>query len=201
MYQGIYHGSQKHQPDLNQVLERGWKNNLSKILITAGSIEDSRKALEIARTDGESKKKYVLFEFLLLWLSERLFSTVGCHPTRCNEFEEYGDPSLYLKLLTELALDNKDKIVAIGEIGLDYDRLQFCPKETQKKYFELQLSLCSILNLPMFLHCRNAYEDIVKILRNHKDTLTAGVVHSFDGSPEDVNSLLQLGLYIGINGW
>lgn len=53
MYQGIYHGSQKHQPDLDKVLERSWNNNLSKLIITAGNIEESKKALEIARTDGK----------------------------------------------------------------------------------------------------------------------------------------------------
>ncbi|KAG6801316.1 deoxyribonuclease TATDN1 isoform X1 [Apis mellifera caucasica] len=182
MYQGIYHGSQKHLPDLDKVLERSWNNNISKIIITAGNIEESKKALEIARTD------------------ERLFSTVGCHPTRCNEFEENDDPEAYLKSLSDLAAGNKDKIVAIGEIGLDYDRLQFCSKDIQKKYFEMQLSLCTTLKLPMFLHCRNASEDFIRILRKHKDSLTAGVVHSFDGNPEEANSILQMGLYIGING-
>lgn len=53
VYQGIYHGSQKHQPDLDKVLERSWNNNLSKIIITAGSVEDSKKALEIAKTNGK----------------------------------------------------------------------------------------------------------------------------------------------------
>jgi TatD DNase family protein len=52
MYQGIYNGLQKHQPDLDKVLERSWNNNLSKIIITAGNLEDSKKALEIAKTDG-----------------------------------------------------------------------------------------------------------------------------------------------------
>ncbi|XP_035733232.1 putative deoxyribonuclease TATDN1 isoform X3 [Vespa mandarinia] len=145
-------------------------------------MEECKKALEIAKTD------------------ERLFSTVGCHPTNCNEFEEYENPEDYLKSLSDLAMENKDKVVAIGEMGLDYDRLQFCSKEIQKKYFEMQLSLCSILKLPMFLHCRNASEDFVRILRKHKDKITPGVVHSFDGNPEEANSILQLGLYIGING-
>ncbi|KAL7291090.1 hypothetical protein TKK_0015219 [Trichogramma kaykai] len=182
MYQGIYNGSQKHPPDLDKVLERSWNNNLSKIIITAGSLEESKKALELAKTD------------------DRLFSTVGCHPTRCNEIEESGDSDAYLDELYELAVNNKNKIIAIGEMGLDYDRLQFCSKETQKKYFEMQLSLCSRLKLPMFLHCRNAAEDFVRILRENKDKLTNGVVHSFDGNTEDAYSMLQLGLYIGING-
>ncbi|KAG8034789.1 hypothetical protein G9C98_007865 [Cotesia typhae] len=171
MYQGIYNGSQKHHPDLEVVLQRSWENNLSRIIITAGSLDETR-----------------------------LFTTVGCHPTRCNEFEDSGDPESYLKSMTDLAADNRDKIVAIGEMGLDYDRTNFCSKDTQKKYFEMQLSLCSTLKLPMFLHCRNAADDFVSILRKHKDKLTEGVVHSFDGNPEDANSILQLGLYIGING-
>ncbi|XP_015123251.1 putative deoxyribonuclease TATDN1 isoform X1 [Diachasma alloeum] len=182
MYQGIYHGSQKHQPDLNMVLERSWKNNLSRIIITSGSLEESRKALALARTDS------------------RLFTTIGVHPTRCNVFEEFGDPEEYLKSMSALASNNRDKIVAIGEMGLDYDRLNFCSKDIQKKYFEMQLALCSSLGLPMFLHCRNASEDFINILRKHKGELTEGVVHSFDGNPEEANSILQLGLYIGING-
>lgn len=60
MYQGIYNGSQKHQPDLDKVLERSWNNNLSKIIITAGSLEESKKALEIAKTDGASFENYLL---------------------------------------------------------------------------------------------------------------------------------------------
>ncbi|KOX71197.1 Putative deoxyribonuclease TATDN1 [Melipona quadrifasciata] len=202
MYQGIYHGSQKHLPDLDKVLERSWNNNISKIIITAGNIEESKKALEIARTDDIDVLERSTNDFgtinILCTLQafnceERLFSTVGCHPTRCNEFEESGDPEVYLKSLSDLAADNKDKVVAIGEMGLDYDRLQFCSKDIQKKYFEMQLSLCSTLKLPMFLHCRNASEDFVRILRKHKDTLTAGVVHSFDGNPEEANSILQMG--------
>ena len=130
-----------------------------------------------------------------------MYSTIGCHPTRCNEFDDSGDPEAYLDAMYELATNNKNKIIAIGEMGLDYDRLQFCTKDTQKKYFEKQLLLCSRLKLPMFLHCRNAAEDFIRILREHKDVITGGVVHSFDGSTEDAYSMLQLGLFIGINGW
>ncbi|XP_014216944.1 putative deoxyribonuclease TATDN1, partial [Copidosoma floridanum] len=105
MYQGFYNGTRKHQPDLNNVLERSWSNNLSKIIITASNLEESKKALEIAKMD------------------DRLFSTVGCHPTRCNEIEESGDPKAYLEALCDLANNNRSKIIAIGEMGLDYDRL------------------------------------------------------------------------------
>lgn len=65
-------------------------------------------------------------------IAVRLFTTVGCHPTRCNEFLE--NPSLYLSQLKETIQKGGKKVVAVGECGLDYDRLQFCQQEVQKKY-------------------------------------------------------------------
>ena len=55
MYQGEYHGKTKHKPDLDKVLERSWQNGLDKMIITGGSLEDAKKALEVARTSGKPK--------------------------------------------------------------------------------------------------------------------------------------------------
>lgn len=116
MYEGQYHGSKKHVPDLSAVLNRAWQGGLDKMLLTGGSLSDSRSALTLAQTH------------------EKLFSTVGCHPTRCLEFESHEDgPEAYLEGLKTLAKDNPEKIVAFGEFGLDFDRLNFCDKETQIK--------------------------------------------------------------------
>lgn len=180
MYQGLYNGSRKHDSDLVHVLERSWKHGLEKLIITGGNLEESKKAIEVAKTD------------------DRLHATVGCHPTRCSEFENNGqNPDEYLQSLRSLVTENRNKVVALGECGLDYDRLQFCSKEVQKKYFELQLQLNSTLNLPLFLHCRNAANDLYDILSRHK---FKGVVHSFDGSLEEAKRFIGLGYYIGLNG-
>lgn len=183
MYQGVYHGSKKHEADLDQVLKRAWDAGLTRMIITGTSLSDSKTALELAKTN------------------DQLFSTVGCHPTRCGEFEkDEADSEAYLEGLLQLSLDNRENVVAIGECGLDYDRTQFCAPEIQRKYFEKQISLAEVTGLPMFLHCRNAASDLLKILSPYREKISGGVVHSFDGTKEEAQQIMELDLYIGLNG-
>lgn len=129
-----------------------------------------------------------------------LYSTVGCHPTRCSEFEEYEKgPQAYYDELLKLATSSK-VVVAIGECGLDYDRLHFCPKETQQKYFELQFDLAEKTKLPMFLHNRNTGDDFYNLVKANRHKFKHGVVHSFTGSLEEMKKLIELDLHIGVNG-
>ncbi|XP_068896172.1 deoxyribonuclease TATDN1 isoform X2 [Tenebrio molitor] len=179
MYSGIYNGTRKHEGDLQQVLQRSWSAGLKKIIITGGNLKESQMALSLATND------------------ERLFTTVGCHPTRCLEFDE--NPTTYLTELKKTIESGSKKVVAVGECGLDYDRIQFCPKDIQKKlYFELQLDLSTTCNLPLFLHCRNAAQDVIEILSRHKNA--CGVVHSFDGRIEEAQSFIDMNFFIGLNG-
>lgn len=185
MFKGIYHGKQYHVSDIQTVLSRAWSAGVDRIIVTGGSLEGSKEALAIAETDG------------------RLFCTVGVHPTRCKEFEESGDPERHFQALLSVAREGvqKGKVVAIGECGLDYDRLHFCPADTQRKYFEKQFELAYAMKLPMFLHMREAAADFCDILTCNKSRFLAGVTHSFTGTAEDRDKLLSFSdMYIGING-
>ncbi|CAM8880306.1 unnamed protein product [Rhodiola kirilowii] len=185
MFKGIYNGKQYHKEDIAAVLSRAWSAGVERIIVTGGSLEESREALAIAETDG------------------RLFCTVGVHPTRCKEFEDSGDPENHFQALLSLAKMGieKGKVVAIGECGLDYDRLHFCPSNIQKKYFEKQFELAYATKLPMFLHMRAAADDFCDIVERNKNRFTSGVTHSFTGSSEDCAKLLSIsGMYIGVNG-
>lgn len=186
MFQGQYMGKQYHSPDLPQVLERAWSAGVQKIIITAGSLPESKAALQLAQTD------------------ERLYCTLGVHPTRCQEIEDSPDgPEGYWNSLNALLKDSlaSGKVVAIGECGLDYDRLQFCSKEVQQKWFKRHFELAASCQLPMFLHLRAAATDFLAVLKQHSPDFTRGVVHSFDDSQEVLTQLLAYAnISIGING-
>lgn len=185
MYRGIYRSNKKHPDDFKHMMSRAKNQGVEAMIITGGSLTDSKEALELANQESN------------------LYSTVGCHPTRCNEFVVHPDgPSSYLEDLRNLIKSDKDKVVAVGELGLDYDRTQFCPIETQKIYFREQLSLAESTGLPLFLHCRAAWTDFFDIMQQNKSKWSdsGGVLHSFDGNEQDLAKALEMGLYIGING-
>ncbi|XP_063932380.1 deoxyribonuclease TATDN1-like [Zophobas morio] len=188
MFKGIYHGKTCHPGDLSSVLKRSFNSGLEKLIITGGDLKESEKALS------------------LCYLDERLYCTVGCHPTRCLEFETFpsshSSESYYHNLLALAKLGiQQGKVVACGECGLDYsDRLRFCPKQVQMKYFEKQVELAGELSLPLFLHCRNSFNDFFEILNRNRDLIIGGVVHSFDGSLEEALRFVESGFFIGING-
>ena len=180
MFQGIYRDKRKHDDDFNDVLKRATAVGVEKMIVTGGSLSDSKNAIDLC--------KY----------NDNLYCTVGCHPTRCNEFSE--NPNQYYDGLQELLKQEDKKVVAIGECGLDYDRFHFCEKPVQLQYFEKQFELAMIYQLPMFLHCRNSHKDFISLMKKYRNKIKGGVVHSFTGTPQEANEIISLDLFIGING-
>lgn len=95
------------------------------------------------------------------------------------------------------AMASHKKVVAIGEIGLDYYWEDACPREQQKPVFEAQLEVAGRLDMPVIIHDRDAHEDVMQFLRHHRPR---GVVHCFSGSVEMAREVVKLGMYIGIGG-
>lgn len=109
------------------------------------------------------------------------------------------------------------RIVAIGECGLDYDRLQFSSKEVQKAHFPQQLRLAIEYGLPLFLHCRAAHHDFLEIMSKEMEEIAGacenqttkgdekgrkriGVAHCFTGSVAEMQELVAAGLFVGLTG-
>jgi len=134
----------------------------------------------------------------------KLFTSVGVHPTNARAFFEAPneDVSDHVAALQETLTAGTEAgaVVAVGELGLDYDRLTYCPMEEQKIGFEAQMVLAERSKLPLFLHSRASGADMYAILEANRHRFKDGVVHSFDGSASDLEGLLGLNLFIGING-
>lgn len=190
MYKGVYNGKKYHRCDLDEVMKRSVENGVKKIILTSGSLGDCYKSLNIIKR-YESMEGY----------KGILTTTVGVHPTQCNNFiKKSKSPEEYLNELLNFANENSQYITAVGEFGLDYDRLFFCEKDVQLKYFEYQFEISEKLKLPLFLHCRNSFQDFVEIMDRNKGRYTYGVVHSFTGTLDEMKRFVEMGFYIGVNG-
>jgi len=155
--------------DFDEVIKRSLAEDIWMINV-GSNYETSKRAIEIA-------EKY-----------NGVFAAIGLHPIHAKD-EEF-DKEKYKELA------NSDKIVAIGEIGLDYFKDYGLFKEKQKEVFLQQLELAKELSLPVILHCRMAHEDLLEILNDKLN----GVIHCFTGDWEQAEKYLDMGFYLGING-
>ena len=181
MFRGVYRGKRAHEDDLRAVLRRARDAGVSDVIVTAGTLEEAREAVALARETREEGA------------APRLHATCGVHPTRCGAFADDVDGAdAHLEKLKRVALDGKASgtIVAIGEMGLDYDRLEFCDAATQKEMFEKQFALAEATSLPLFLHMRAACDDFLEIIDRNAHRFTAGVVHSFTGGAREAAAVL-----------
>ena len=101
-------------------------------------------------------------------------------------------------MIKNIALTN-DKVVAIGEIGLDY-HWDKSPKDVQKEVFRRQIQLAKEVNKPIVIHTRDAMADTIQILQEEKASEIGGIMHSFSGSVESMNIMLKENFYISLGG-
>ncbi|KAJ1729513.1 hypothetical protein LPJ61_003484 [Coemansia biformis] len=183
VFRGRYRGAQAHTDDMAHILARARTAGVVGMMVTGGSLAESAAAVELCREDAG------------------LFATVGCHPTRSGEPDKHpAGADGYFSGLRALIDGNRGRVVAVGECGLDYDRLQFADKAAQERVFMRHFELAEATGLPMFLHNRNTDGDFVRLVRENRHRFAGGVVHSFTGSADEARELLALGLFIGING-
>jgi TatD DNase family protein len=139
--------------------------------------------------DAKSSLKGV--ELASKW--EDVYAAVAVHPHDAKDFTDED-----LKRFEEYS--KNPKVVAIGETGLDY-HYDFSPRETQKKVFIHHLELAHSLGLPIIIHLREAFDDMLKILKEHRALLEYGaVLHCYSGSAEMAKVYLDMGLYISFAG-
>ena len=214
MFRGEYHGKKVHREDLARVLTRARDAGVETVMVTAGTLEEAEEAIRLAETHDPRAAGDGSVAAAPTASAPALFTTAGVHPTRCDAFEDSGDPEGYFERLVDFATRHKrvrgggGRVVAVGECGLDYDRVQFCAKETQQRWFARHFEVSRRTNLPMFLHSRAAHVDFFRILKAARETNKGSettpppcVVHSFDGTAEEAADLLGLpGVYIGVNG-
>ncbi|MFW4370848.1 MAG: TatD family hydrolase [Spiroplasma sp. hy2] len=121
---------------------------------------------------------------------DNVFATIGFHPT---DVAKYGFSDL--EKLDQLL--NSDKVIAVGEIGLDYFHKTVSP-DLQKHWFIKQIELAKQHNLPLAIHCRDAYEDCYEILKEQK--ITQGLMHCYNGTIQMAQKFLDLGFYLSFAG-
>jgi TatD DNase family protein len=159
--------------DLKDVLERAKENRVIRIVNIGFDLAGCVKGVKLAEKHRE------------------LYATVGIHP---HDAKTLNDKTL--DKLRELAAN--PKVLAIGEIGLDYYR-NLSPREVQRQAFETQLCLAEELGLPVVIHDREAHEDILQTLLRFKGKVK-GIMHCFSGDKEMAQQCLDLGFKISFNG-
>ncbi len=123
-----------------------------------------------------------------------VYAALGYHPENLKGLDYDDLDALYDRI------DGNERVVAVGEIGLDY-HWNASPKEEQQEWFIEQLEMAKELEKPVIVHSRDAAEDTYRILADYEVGYCGGVLHAFSGSAEMAERYLSLGLYIGLGGF
>ena len=169
-----HYDSEDYDIDRENILKELKENGVIGILNCASSY-DSVKATD------ELTKKY-----------DFVYGALGIHPENADEFTEER-----LDIIKDMIKAN-DKIVAVGEIGLDYYWEENPPREIQKEVLRKHMELAKELNMPVIIHDRDAHKDTLDIIKEFPEV--KGIIHCFSGSVEFARECIKLGYYIGFTG-
>lgn len=165
----------QYEDDIEEVVKRASLSGVERIIVPGISVESSRKAVELAA-------KY-----------PSVFAAVGIHPHEADRVRQED-----IDEIRKMAEDS-EKVVAIGEIGLDYYK-GYSDPENQKKLFKGLVKTALELDLPVIVHNRDAAEDVLETLRNGEFNTLRGVVHCFSGDEFFLNKVLAMDFFISFAG-
>ncbi len=164
----------KYTEDLNEVIARAHEAGVSKMLVVGCDDVTNKKAIELAMT----------YDFI--------YAAVGWHPVDAIDLTE----AQWQKLKTQAT---HEKVVAIGECGLDYywDK---SPKDIQQEIFVAQIELAKMLQKPLVIHTRDSISDTLELLKQHDAQAVGGVMHCYSGSAEMAADFIKLNFKISLGG-
>jgi TatD DNase family protein len=161
-------------PDFEQVVKDAQTHKVNKMICVGVSLEDSERVVKFASEH------------------ENIWATVGAHPHDGADFLDFPDAIAKLEQLSK-----KPKVVAIGEIGLDYFH-EITPRQKQIDVLSKQMELGAKTGLPFVFHVRDAWDDFWKIIDQYPNI--RGVIHCFSAHEEQLQEILKRGFYVGLNG-
>jgi len=169
-----HYDDDRFNKDRNELINSLKNERINKVINVGANIKSSKKSIELAQ-------KY-----------DFIYAAVGVHPHDVHQLKEDDLEKLIVMAAYE-------KVVAIGEIGLDY-YYDNSPKEVQKLWFREQLSMAKELELPVIIHSREATNDTYEIIKESNISEIGGVIHCFSSSKEIALKYIDLGFYIGVGG-
>jgi TatD DNase family protein len=173
---GLNLGHRRFDSDRAEVIERALEAGVTRMILTGTDVAESEAMVALAASRPG-----------VFW------STAGVHPHDASTCDGQTLPTLR-------TLAQRAEVVAIGECGLDFNR-DFSPRVEQERWFEAQIGLALELDLPLFLHERDATTRFLEIVDRFRDPRPRGVVHCFTGDRDALEAYLERGFYIGVTGW
>lgn len=168
------HLNSEQYENIEEIIKNALENNVTKMVVVGYDYKTSLKAIEIA-------DKY-----------DFIYASVGIHPSEIKKMKEND-------LIRIESLLNNKKVVAIGEIGLDY-HWDIDNKEKQKEIFIKQLEWSRKYNLPIIIHSRDAAQDTYNILKENRELYTKGIMHCYSYSVELAKEYEKLGFLLAFGG-